>query len=163
MYSALVLTELAEEWERKKSIEQRGIAVIQTSGILVGLIFGFASVAAATKGAAPPPVAIAFLAAALVLFVIGGWFSLQSNWPREYEGIQVSELQRLTGEDALWSADTEVAARRVAQVRIDVLARARKENDTKAEALRNAMISEVAAMVIAGAAVLVLVATAKAP
>jgi hypothetical protein len=160
VYGALVLAELGSEWDRKESIEQRGIAVIQTSGILVGLIFGFASVAAATRGSAPEPQVLGLLTAALALFVLSGWFALQSNWPREYLGVQTDDLERLTQED-LWTAAASVGARRVAEVRVAVLRRARIENAVKAEALRNAIIFEVLAMVAAGLAVLVLVSAAK--
>ncbi|OPY77672.1 MAG: hypothetical protein A4E65_02654 [Syntrophorhabdus sp. PtaU1.Bin153] len=146
VYGPLIKSQLAEEAGRKTSFEQRGVAVITTSGVLVSLLFGLAAVVTKSDTFVLPIPAKNFLVVSLILFVLAAVAGIISNWPLRYLQVEVSELKRFI-EPKLWSGSSETAARRVAEAQVAVLARSRKLNLLKGRALLAGMILEVAAVV----------------
>ena len=146
VYAPLIESQLAEEASRKTSFEQRGVAVITTSGVLVSLLFGLAAVVTKSENFVLPIQAKDLLVGSLVLFVLSAVAGIISNWPLRYVQLEVSDLERFT-EPKIWSGSSETAARRVAEAQVMVLARARRLNLLKGSALLVGMIFEVAAVI----------------
>jgi hypothetical protein len=146
VYVPLIESQLSEEASRKTSFEQRGVAVITTSGVLVSLLFGFAAVVTKSNTFVLPVPAKDFLVVSLVLFVLAAVAGIISNWPLRYLQLEVSELKRFM-EPKIWSGSSETAARRIAEAQVGVLARARRLNFLKGSALLVGMIFEVSAVI----------------
>src|ERR1700682_4209777 len=70
----------ADEDQRKGSIEQRGAAVVTTSGVLIALLFGFAGFTTTAPGFRAAGATGLLLAFALVAFLIAAVLGILSNW-----------------------------------------------------------------------------------
>jgi len=152
VYAPLLESQLTEESSRKSSFEQRGVAVITTSGVLVSLLFGLAAVVTDAKGFALPGGSRVLLLVALILFILAAVGGIISNWPVKYLQVRIENLQRLV--DAVnWSGPPKIASRRVAEAQVAILAHARRRNELKGYALIAAMITQVLAVVALAAAV----------
>ncbi len=154
-YSELIGEQLAEERERKTSLEQRGLAVITTAGVLVSLLLGLAAVVTSAKGFAVPDLARYLLAVALALFLGAAVTGIVTNWPRKYIEVADSDLERLT-QPNLWEGPVLVGSRRAAEVRVMILRKARAINRAKARVLNWAMVLEVAAVAVVAVSVAVI-------
>jgi lysylphosphatidylglycerol synthetase-like protein (DUF2156 family) len=129
------------EWDRKKSLEQRGITVITTSGSLVTLVF--ASTTLVSKGKE---------FALLInheneLIITGLWFfvgaaalALFVNLPMFYRGIRGSRFLEILG-DPFGNGEE-----RLLKEEVDVLRAARRWNRRKSYALALAIFAEVVAV-----------------
>jgi nitrate reductase NapE component len=134
------------------SLEQRGLAVITTSGVLVTLLFGLTALSVRRASTfVIPDAAAALLIAALVCFVLAALSAIVTNLPRSYEAVTVDDLRKAVGER--WQDSGAVASEMVALTRLKMLASARKNNDVKVRALVLAMGCEILAVALVGAAV----------
>jgi hypothetical protein len=70
VYAAFIEKELVDQRASKASMEQRCIAVVSTSGILVTVLFGFAAIARKSDGLHVPPSARSWFCLALGGFVV---------------------------------------------------------------------------------------------
>ena len=134
------------------SLEQRGLAVITTSGVLVTLLFGLTALS--VRRAATfviPDTAAVLLVVALVFFVLAALCAIFTNLPRSYEGVTVAALRGAVKDR--WDDSEEVASQMVALTRLKTLASAKKNNDAKGIALVAAMCLEILAVALVGAAV----------
>ena len=152
IYADYIKEQLDAEEARKVSLEQRGLAVITTSGVLVTLLFGLTalSVRRATTFVVPDAAA-GLLIGALVLFVLAALSAIVTNLPRSYEGVTVDALRQAVKER--WEDGEAVAAEMVALTRLKMLASAKRNNDVKGWALVIAMGCEILAVALVGAAV----------
>jgi len=157
---ALVLSateaELAHEQERKKSLEQRGITVITTSGTLVTLVFALTTVV--QKGKAFEVFLRrerVWLQTSLLLFVIAATLALLVNLPRGYHALQIRDLRLLLGieskhepsiQESKPQLSNEGAHVVIARKQTGVLFFARKLNSFKAWSLVFAIAFEVSAV-----------------
>lgn len=157
-YGELIREQLAEERVRKASLEQRGVTVITTSGVLVSLLFGLAAVVTESKTFQVPDAARYLLVLALVLFVGAAASGIVLNSPRKYVEAHPDDLERLLRRD-VWDASGSLGGRRSAEARVKILRKARTINDGKAKWLLRAVFLEVAAVaaVAIGVAVILLV------
>jgi hypothetical protein len=146
---------LSAEERRKTSFEQRGIAIITTSGVLVSLLFALGAVVTHSKGVHMSATSRALLVLALVLFLVAAVSGIVANYPVRYELIATSDLRRLVEPEA-WNGDPDPASRRVAEVSVNVLASARANNEVKGKALVAGMVAEVAAVTVVAASVVVM-------
>ena len=160
IYSAVITTALDQEYTRKQSLEQRGLAVITTAGTLVSLIFGFA-VFAGTRAIHLPLGAKLLLGAGLVAFLLAAVFGLRINRPLStyYAPVAVSSLRRAV-EPENWTGDGIEASRRVAEYRVSELDSWRNGNGLKANALHRAVAAETAGVALIAAGILVLIFSA---
>lgn len=156
-YSPLIDTQLAEERRAKDSLEQRGLAVITSSGTLVSLLFGFAAlVESATSLRLSAPTKV-LLIASMILFISAVILGVFVNRPRDYEDVPAGALKTLVKE---WTdRDPIEASREVADVLVRIIAAARKSNDKKSELLSRAIALEVFAVVALGLSVMSLLLT----
>ncbi|MGH3040254.1 MAG: hypothetical protein ACRDNG_00655 [Gaiellaceae bacterium] len=152
VYAEYIKEQVDAQEARKVSLEQRGLAVITTSGVLVTLLFGLTALSVRRASTfVVPDAAAGLLVAALVFFVLAALLAILTNVPRSYEGVTVEALRKAVKERR---EDTEaVASEMVALTRLKVLASAKKNNDFKGNALVIAMACEILAVALVGAAI----------
>ncbi len=137
-YGQFVKDELAAQDARKACFEQRGVAVITTSGVLVTLLFGLAALS--TKRSQTfvlPHAARAWLSVALLLFFLSAVGALITNAPLIYQAVKTESIRKRLREEPSRSASA--AARDIAFTRADALESAKKQNSIKGWALAIAM------------------------
>jgi hypothetical protein len=153
IYARLISQQLKDEQDRKTSLEQRGLAVISTSGILVSLLFGLGAVTTTRPAALGLPTLARFLLiAAVVAFVVGASFGLATNAPRTYAAIAMKDLKRMVTED-LWNKAEDPASRRVAENRVELVDVSRSLNAKKASLLEWALRFELAGVFLVAGSV----------
>lgn len=144
-YAALIDRELDAQEARKASLEQRGLAVITTAGVLTSLLFGLA--AFSTKSAHAlvlPGNAHQLLIAALVLFFASAVAALVVNAPLVYQAIKPDDIRERLKETPV--RGREAAARDIAFTQLKTLESAKKMNGVKGWALIVSMVLEAAAV-----------------
>ena len=144
-YGAFVKDELEAQDKRKASFEQRGLAVITTSGALASLLF--ALTALSTKQSDTfvlPHTAQNWISTALGLFFASAIAALVTNVPLGYAAVKADEIRARLKEEPARSA--ERAAKDVALTRVRALASAKKTNGIKGWALLFALALEVLAV-----------------
>jgi hypothetical protein len=150
-YADYLKDQLTAEDARKTSLEQRGLAVISSSGALVTLLFGL--VALSTKARRTfvleeEPKYL--LAAAVGLFLLAAAAALATNLPVAYERVDADAVRRRLKEDPVRGEDS--AKRDIALTSVKVLRDAKRRNQTKAKLLFAALILEVLAVAVVAAA-----------
>jgi hypothetical protein len=151
VYAAYIKDQVDAQEARKSSLEQRGLAVITTSGALVTLLFGLTTLS--TKRAAMfeiPGAAAAFLTLALVFFVLAALSAIITNLPRSYQGVTVEGLRGAVKDR--WDDDEAEASRMVALTQLKELASAKEVNTQKSWALITGMVLEIVAVALVGVA-----------
>jgi nitrate reductase NapE component len=152
LYAEYIKEQLDAQEARKVSLEQRGLAVISTSGVLVTLLFGLTALSVRRASTfVIPDTAAAFLIAALVFFVLAALSAIFTNLPRGYEGVSVDGLR--TAVKDRWEDDEATASKMVALTRLKVLASAKQKNEHKGIALLVGMLLEIIAVALVGIAV----------
>jgi hypothetical protein len=146
---------VASEVCRKSSLEQRALAVITSSGVLVTLLFGLAALVTKTTSFILGPPANYVLAASCFLFLVAAGFGLAANWPRNYTAPTVDSLREYLDEQ-WWNHRRPMAERSIAESQLEDLATARRFNRTKANLLTVALALEVVAVVVVAAVAFVL-------
>lgn len=142
VYAHVIGELLQQERDRKASLEQKALSVITSSGALVTLLFGFASLAK-TQSAAPVPVATrVLLLAALAAFLAATLGGLRVNRLVNYSPLGVSNDLRRMVSDELWNQDAPVGRQAIAEFRVDEIDRWREENGRKARRLQRAIAAE---------------------
>lgn len=137
--------------ERKSSLEQRGLAVITTSGTLATLLFGLVAITTKTNDFRLPVQASGPLAVALTAFVAAALLALIANAPLRYENVRVSDPQEELWDH--WDKNRDDALQRITGTRLKVFRNAQTTNDLKAKFLVAALSAEVIAVVAVGLAV----------
>jgi hypothetical protein len=145
VYAEFVQGELAAQDKRKESFEQRGLAVVTTSGGLVTLLFALGALSTKKQatfeltGDAP-----LFLAIALVLFFVAAFAALLTNMPIRYAVPEADSIRTMLEKAEGRSKDHALKA--ITRVRLDSLADAKSKNGRKARLLFMAICFEVAAI-----------------
>ena len=160
VYEKYVESALEYEKDRKASLEQRGVAVVTSSAVLVTLIFGFATFAAGKGNIDPGPAPRTLLAVGLAGFLVAILFGLSVSHPlsKHYEPVAVASLKQAV-DAANWDrfSATE-AARRVSEIRVEHIDAWRDGNGRKAMRLYVAGILQgVSVVLVASAAIVVIV------
>jgi hypothetical protein len=130
IYADYIKAQLDAQEARKASLEQRGLAVIATSGVLVTLLFGLTALSVRHASTfVIPDTASVLLIVARVFFVLAALSAIVTNVPRSYEGVTVAALRGAVTER--WHDSEAVASEMVALTRLKMLASAKKNNDAK--------------------------------
>ena len=151
-YGSFLREQLAAEDSRKTSLEQRGLAVITTSGALVTLLFALAALSTKKEptfeltGGAEMALGIS-----LAFFVGAAICALVTNVPLPYHQVKPAQVEGRLDEDPVRSEHD--ALRDIAKTRATELKSARRMNGIKANLLLVAMALEVAAVVAVAVAV----------
>lgn len=97
-YGTFIAEQLQRETATKESFERRAVAVITTSGVLVGLLFGLAgAVIGQDDFTAPTTFARVLVVVALALFLVAAVLGILVNAPSErYQEADTRDLRRLT-------------------------------------------------------------------
>jgi nitrate reductase NapE component len=156
VYAEFVKGELAAQDKRKESFEQRGLAVVTTSGGLVTLLFALGALSTKKQatfeltGHAPR-----FLAIALVLFFLAAVAALLTNMPIRYAVPGADSIREMLEKADRRTEDHALKA--VTRARLDSLVDAKSKNRRKARLLFLAICLEVAAVAFVGAAIWVVI------
>lgn len=153
-YGPLILEQLTEERARKSSIEQRGLAVVSTSAGLVTVLLALAGLITKRSDFHLTVASEVLLSIAALLLVAGAVAAVLTNVPRGYDEVSDAHLTEITAEGAWHKQDIGEAARLVADLRREVVASARSQNQQKAMWLLAAIALEVAATMCVAATVL---------
>jgi hypothetical protein len=152
IYSAYIKEQLAAQETRKASIEQRGSAVITSSGALVSLLFGLVTLTTRSTTYELPEGAKSWIFAAMASFVIAAIAAIITNTPLFYSGVKTSDLQQaLRG--SIWNDPPPIAEKRIAATDIKVLRTAKSRNTFKGFALLGAVVAEVLAVLFLALAI----------
>jgi hypothetical protein len=153
VYSALVVTRLAEEEGRGRSLQARGLAVVTTSGTLVTLIFAVAQfMPSANVTARIPGASRWLLAIAAAAFVGAAVAGLLANLPRDIGRPVSSEIA--ANISSRWSEPRTAAEKSVALDRARQLQKLENANDITAWAVLAGLAAAVLAIALAAAAVI---------
>lgn len=144
VYADFVKSLVDAESSRKSSLEQRGIAVITTSGTLVTLLFGLIAVITSSKTFVLPSRVHGWLAGAAILFVLAALLGIVMNVPLFYGEIAITEAELRES----WGDAPPDAQASVTSVRLKSLAQASKANTRKAWVLVFSVILELIAVII---------------
>jgi hypothetical protein len=144
IYADFLKSLVDAEASRKASLEQRGIAVITTSGILVTLLYGLATITTSSKTLHLPPGSIDWLKASSVMFVLAAVTGIAVNLPLLYGQAKLTEedLQKA------WDDTAPDAQATVTSVRIKRLKAAQRANNIKAWILMSSVSFEVGAIAL---------------
>jgi hypothetical protein len=136
---------------RKASIEQRGLAVITTSGTLATLLFGLTALVSKAADFELPRQAHGPLGVAMVAFVAAALLALLTNIPLFYLDVKIGgtadELRKL------WAKTRDDALILLTSTRAKVVKRAQQVNSLKAWLLVAAMVAEVVGIISVALAV----------
>jgi hypothetical protein len=130
-YRRLISEQLVEQRDRKKSLEQRGIAVITTASILTSLLLGIGAFAGGSDTFTLPASSRWFVELALVFFVLSAALAIWTNWPRAYDEPSNTALRELATREK-WMESADTGAMNSAAVEVNIITRARKVNGQKA-------------------------------
>jgi len=151
VYASYVAAQVARQEERKGSFEQRGLAVITTSGVLVSLLFGLTAVLTGAADYHLPDGSRGWILAALVCFVVAAIAGLLTNLPLKYSGVTGDALKDVI--EKRWGDSCTAAEREVALTELKVLRQAKKRNWLKGRSLVIAIGAEIIAVLCLAVAV----------
>jgi len=150
-YAALLEKLNSDQDARKASIEQRGLAVITTSGTLATLLFGLVALFTKSADYQLPRQASGPLAVALVSFVAAAVLALLTNVPLFYKNFVGQKIRPEVWER--WYKGKNDALRQITEGRLVLLERAQVVNGAKAWLLVAGMLCEVVAVAAVAVAV----------
>jgi hypothetical protein len=133
-YGQFLKDELDVQDARKVSFEQRGVAVITTSGALVTLLLGLAALSTQqTQTFTLPQTSRTWLTIALILFFVSAGAAFVTNAPLIYQAVEAESIRKRLRETSPRSAND--AAKDIAFTRADALESAKTKNSIKGWAL----------------------------
>jgi hypothetical protein len=142
---------LDHEWDRQKSLEQRGITVITSSGTFVTLVFAISALITKLHGAKSlQPSEIVLIIVSMGLFVLAAIFGITVNKPEDYGALNRDLLKRVLAGS---TDDIDDLRTQTAQA----IGHARDVNGTKANRLQVAIICQVLAVLVLVAAIILIV------
>ncbi len=150
---------MASEVTRKTSLEQRGLAVVTSSGTLTTLLFAIGTVAGGRPLVAAGATRFALLAA-LFCFIAAAVAGIVANWPWATHSVPVDQPSGLRNliEPTTFYGDEKAVDRRIAEVQVDQIERLRRVNGWKATALLAGLALEVLAILAVAVVVAIRVA-----
>jgi hypothetical protein len=153
VYAEFTQDQLTAEDARRTALEQRGLVVITSSGVLATL--GFGSLALfKQRDAVPMPGPRAYLlVGSAVALLVAAALALVTNAPLRHRAINPPAMVQTMREH--WTDDEATARARVTSTRARLLATARSANDFKAILLLAAMTAEVLGVALLAATVCV--------
>lgn len=142
-WPAYIESLLKDQDARKTSIEQRGLAVVTTSGTIVTLLFGL--VALLTKGESFtfPDAGRGTLLVALIFFTVAAIFGVVVNAPLDYKNADLDDDERFW---KWWGEANERGTERITATRLRLFRVAQERNGFKGKVLIAAVAAEVSAV-----------------
>ena len=155
-YGELIQEQLEEERSRKQSLEQRGLAVVTSSGTLVTLLFAIGALATEGDGFQLPGASKVFMILALTGFAAAGIFGILTNKPDYYEEVNAAWLRKTLSPIAWEYKDSALGQRRSAEARISSIESFREKNKKKVKLLIRAIACEVTAVALVALGIVLL-------
>ncbi|HEX8303893.1 MAG TPA: hypothetical protein VF612_03370 [Jatrophihabitans sp.] len=149
VYTEFVKLLLEAEATRRTALEDKGGAVISTSGTLVTLLFGLVAVVTGADTFTLPGASHGWLIAAIVLFAVASLIAILISVPLPYGQTDITAAMLASW----WSQPPAQAQAAVSGVRLQALAAARRMNAIKARILIAATLFELVAVAMLGVAV----------
>jgi hypothetical protein len=145
VYADFVRAELAEERARRGRLEQRGLAIITTSGALTTLLLAVAVLAVGRDAVTTDRWATFLVGVAALGFAASGALAIQATglWP--YKGLPAETLEKLR--DAATEESEDATRRTVAGLERGMMTSLRDMNDGKAAVLRWAFWAQAIALI----------------
>ena len=140
VYGPELVTLLDQEKQIKASLEQRGLAVITTSGALVSLLVALAALLLGKQESSVGSTARACVVSAVVAFVLASVVALLVNSPAQYRSFSTGDLDRMLRQ---WDHDQDDARYLVGEAHIGFLKVSMRKNRRKARLLQTAISLEV--------------------
>jgi len=156
IYHAFVKDQLTEQEARKSSLEQRGLAVITTSGTLASLLLALAALVSASDDFELTSSSRELVVAASLAFAAAALAALATNFPLLYASVRADQMSALMRDK--WGDDQATAEQRVTATFIGLIATAKRLNRIKAWLLFAAMALEAVAVLLLAIAVGVILA-----
>jgi hypothetical protein len=138
--------ELRMERERKAQLDQRGVALITTSGSLTAVLFALGALVSGKESFHPSVLTITLLGTTLLAFSIAAIFGLVTTRLVASEVGDVKSLNRLREQH--WTADVADARAAIADMHIRTIAKIRMGNKAKTEWLELGQIFQFLASVM---------------
>jgi hypothetical protein len=155
-YADFIEKELVDQRASKASLEQRGLAVVSTSGVLVAVLFGFTTIARDGRALDIPASARLWFYVALGAFAVAAAFALAVMIPRGYDATNAVALADVLRDR--WQNPPWMARRRVAATRLKIYASYRRGNRRKGILLALAIACEVCAVFLLAVAIALVIA-----
>jgi hypothetical protein len=153
IYAEFMQDQLAAEETRKISLEQRGLALITSSGVLAAFGFGALALFRRRDAIPLPAAAVYLLVCAAAALLIGAIMGLVANSPMRHRAINPTGMAETMREH--WTDDDATARARVTSTRARLLESTRDTNDRRALALLGAMAAEALGVALLAATVCV--------
>jgi hypothetical protein len=141
VYADFTQDQLTAEETRRSSLEQRGLAVITSSGLLATLGFGSLALFKQRDAVPMPGPSTYLLVGSAVALLAAAILALVTNAPLRHRAINPPAMAQTMREH--WEDDELTARARVTSTRARLLANARNANDIKALLLLAAIAAEV--------------------
>jgi hypothetical protein len=154
IYHTFIKEQWAEQNERKSSLEQRGIAVITTSGTLSSLLLAFAALVTASDDFTLSSSARDLVVAATIAFSLAALTAVATNAPLLYASVKTEYLRSLVYYG--WEEDQPTAEERAAATLVELIGTAKRLNRIKGWLLFGSMALEALAVLLLAAAVVVI-------
>lgn len=149
-YATYIASLIETQEARKSSLEQRGLAIITTSGTLATLLFGLVALLTKANDYELPRSAHPWITWALGAFVVAALLGVATNWPRRYHEAKFEDPKTLLDR---WDDSSAAARKRITTTRLKVLKRAQEVNGQKAWSLVGGMAAEVTAILLLAIAI----------
>lgn len=162
MYSELVKAELDEEWDRKKSFDQRGQALLTTSASISSIALGVVSLGAHELGIGLKAPTLTGVGIGLFFLFAAVAMGIRTSSLLKYDGVKTSDLSRLLKRE-FWEAGESIATLRTTEVRIEILKRARELNEYKSQFLGWGQWFQLIGLIALGAAAVSFLLTGPQP
>lgn len=151
-YSVLIENELNHQYARKESLEQRGFAVITSSGAMVTVLVALSGVASA-NGIELVETARFLLVLSTVAFVVAAILGVWANRPTTYRQPNADWLAKLV-QPEYWNAPASIGSRRAAESVVNRIRVAQVNNQRKSTVLKAAVSAEALGIAGVGGAVI---------
>lgn len=138
---------------RKSSIEQRGLAVVTTSGTIVTLLFGLVALLTRRDDFTFPDTGRSLLLLSLIFFTVAAVLGVVSNAPLDYTNADLDDDERFW---RWWDESSDRSAERITATHLQLFRVAQKRNAWKGGVLIAAIVAEVAAVGSLAATVMII-------
>lgn len=146
LLQTLISDQLAEERARKQSLEQRGLAVITSSGTMVTLLFALAALVTNDDDFVISGSSKFLLAGAATSFSVAAVLAIFIQKPLLYQEPGIRWLRTVTSASVWDTVSATTASRRAAEARVNSIESFRQKNLQKVRLLTAALSFEAAAI-----------------
>lgn len=143
-YSAFTKKQLDAEYDRRASLDARGVALVTTSGVLATIVFAAAGFALG-KDYVPSVLGRGLIVSGLILFCGAALFGLLASALRSYDVAKRLHLEEMT-RNSHWSDTEEEARRNTAAINTVTVTTLRKGNEEKATRLVIGLVFQLVAI-----------------